>query len=736
MELKSSLPPLYHDLSQHDLDNSLAENAKIFTSDTDHESPLVSHPQTCRPSNHSSVFPSTAQIRVLCYSLHGVLLAIHIVLLGLWTHHVEHQVVMPIGPFSNSLSVGLTVALQAFFTMFQAALVVSTQQLALRRNLLRYQTLTATHDQSNAWTGFGAALMSLWSQTRLSAATFGVSSVALYLLSISVLHVSSSSLINVETFNATYPTTVATVLGMPSDMESIFTSDYDWYDATAVASMVGQLTELTTVGVTNATLYDTLSNTAGIGLASVTSTTLLATCRSLPNITVSGSEPNTYSDSTALYNITAAGGYSTITLTDADALLANALKYYGWIDGPSEQIGQLVFCITPPILDAQGNSGSTFSFQRQIISKDGEPVGNETVVVQAMGCSISYANETGTVDVRTNQLLQPSIPPAQPAIWETLQWPVVDEVDDITGFLSAGFNHAAFSLEQWAPMGTPLGYSNLLEYRLMSLLGLQTEGSVFNQSTVSSPPITLNEFQSALAEVTAAIVWTGARMNTTPAFLGQEFQLSTGETEVTMSAVKARLNINILPVVVGFGASTILFGLAILMIRGPDGDRGTDDPAVDSTGVLQVLWLASRHSVACEQVARVASPSNNKLRKAGMFKISFSRISSSTDQSPLRISRQNFVQMGSVNSRGDPSEHSPLTPNRLAPYDQSRGGRQATDMFLEMDELEHRRLLQMRPRCHRFFRGFATPRTDYLLPYTLFFSRSGVIGLNTRSVCR
>jgi hypothetical protein len=51
-----------------------------------------------------------------------------------------------------------------FEQIYTTGMLVTTQQLALRRNLVQQQTLTATHDKSAAWNGLGSALLSIWRQ--------------------------------------------------------------------------------------------------------------------------------------------------------------------------------------------------------------------------------------------------------------------------------------------------------------------------------------------------------------------------------------------------------------------------------------------------------------------------------------------------------------------------------------------------------------------------------------------
>jgi hypothetical protein len=98
---------------------------------------------------------------------------------------------------------------------YTVLLVVATQRLALYGILLRRQTLTATHDESTAWVGLGSALLVLWKQTHIAASVVGTSLITIYLVGISVLHISTPSLFNLQVFDQPNSTMISTRIGMP-----------------------------------------------------------------------------------------------------------------------------------------------------------------------------------------------------------------------------------------------------------------------------------------------------------------------------------------------------------------------------------------------------------------------------------------------------------------------------------------------------------------------------------------
>ncbi|KAH7903079.1 hypothetical protein BJ138DRAFT_1120757, partial [Hygrophoropsis aurantiaca] len=188
----------------------------------------------------------------------------------------------------------LTVSLQAFYTVFAitlsdhsghlpqrpqiytAVLVFVTRRLALSYNFSRRQILTSIHDKSEAWTGIGAALSGLWDQTKIKTSMGASIAVTVYLLSISTLHITSSSIMQLQTFNATITVPVSTTVGWPD--ESIDLAGLTWSSIDPFIPAASQLATLSTVGISNSTIYDLVSLNSGFGEAIVNATTVSASC--------------------------------------------------------------------------------------------------------------------------------------------------------------------------------------------------------------------------------------------------------------------------------------------------------------------------------------------------------------------------------------------------------------------------------------------------------------------------
>ncbi|KIK95690.1 hypothetical protein PAXRUDRAFT_365496 [Paxillus rubicundulus Ve08.2h10] len=251
------------------------------TLNDDDQGYTCSSPQSpMKKQKHKSMCSGILPLTWICYSLHALLIILHVILLGMQLTEMDHSI--PFSPTeANFYSVLLTVVQQTFFTAYQGALVVITQQLALRSNLLRRQTLTSLHDKSVAWGGIGASVLSLWRQVSVPTAVRGTLCVVLYLVSISILHVSSSSLIDVETYDSNVLSPVRTLLGLPNmtAVEVVYKNE-SWDNAGAVASALGQLPTTYNHGLVNSTVYDIVLDTTGIGNVTVHATTFTAKCYS------------------------------------------------------------------------------------------------------------------------------------------------------------------------------------------------------------------------------------------------------------------------------------------------------------------------------------------------------------------------------------------------------------------------------------------------------------------------
>ncbi|KIK18207.1 hypothetical protein PISMIDRAFT_684514 [Pisolithus microcarpus 441] len=340
---------------------------------------------------------SVARHRVLCHALHAILLLIHVVLLVLrmleLDHHfvsgLDYRIDIPSPPYAisipnNLVANAITAAIQTFFTLYGMALVAITQQLALRRNLLQYQTLTETHDMTAAWQGLGMAIPVFWKQPRV--AVGGVALIVLYLCGITGVHITSPLILTLETFPCISQVNKTTVYGM-QNLTDFHLRPY-WNTATALVRAAVGFSEMPTTGLHNATLYETLvPDGAAFGNATVNAVTFEAQCHSFPNVsTTVGNLPNEYN----------------VTVTYASGNDYMFLPFYPLYENVTRVIGahgkMVTILTTPPVLDANGNMGSTFDIPSP--SND-----SELMTIQIATCILSLVNRTAVINAHTNALV-------------------------------------------------------------------------------------------------------------------------------------------------------------------------------------------------------------------------------------------------------------------------------------------------------------------------------------------
>ncbi|KAG2137890.1 uncharacterized protein EDB93DRAFT_755839 [Suillus bovinus] len=174
--------------------------------------------------------------------------------------------------------------------IYTAVLLFLTQRLSISRTLVRRVKLTAIHDISGAWAGLGSALNSVWRQTDTPASWWTTSAVAVYLTSITVLHVTSSTLLQFQTFDLNFGgyDLMATTLGWPDD--SSYGNSTNLGPIASSLPVVNDLTGLASAGLLNITLYDVIPGPPlydTMGFVSVNTTTLTSSCGLIPNVTYS-----------------------------------------------------------------------------------------------------------------------------------------------------------------------------------------------------------------------------------------------------------------------------------------------------------------------------------------------------------------------------------------------------------------------------------------------------------------
>ncbi|KAK0477569.1 hypothetical protein IW261DRAFT_1632962, partial [Armillaria novae-zelandiae] len=577
-------------------------------------------------------------LHILCFSLHAVLIGLHVLLLFVWFTHFEHKVVVPIGKKGNILSTAIVQVSQLFATIYLSVLIFITQQLATRRNLHERQTLTATHDNMSAWTGLGAALMALWRQTTIAATVIGVFLVSAYFVCVGVLSITAPALFSLQPFNTSRHSVISTTLGPPN----ISINNLFWLDSTPVIPYLSHSDRISKIGLENGTLYDVLSNNNGEGEVYVNALTFNVTCGFVDGVSITPI-PNTGNWSVdTVYDdhvqpIPVLGELSSRNEgTVSHCHYHKAPNTFKWLPYYNYNFRDpwrhALFYTSANITDSNGSKGNPVSLQPPMrpgtYMKNVNYFDEATVyTMQVIGCTITLINQTAVVDAQTHLLKRvypsgrktsstwsqwnPETIPANAKWWNLFDQAATSRfpsTDDCPGF-------------PWSnpDICNPL---TVVEQFVMEDLGLH---SILLDSPVRpAPVIALHDLENSIASATAASYWAalyakaGGLKNDDPYNVDNvnnfKVEAMAGNATITYPYTAMRLNINLIPVAVGLGASIGLLVLAYQVVGKPiAGDSG-----VDTIGVLQILWLMRTRPDLQRVISEVEEPSVDNLRRTGM----------------------------------------------------------------------------------------------------------------------
>ncbi|KAK0193369.1 hypothetical protein F5146DRAFT_379581 [Armillaria mellea] len=160
----------------------------------------------------------------------------------------------------------------------------------------------------------------------------------------------------------------------------------------------------------------------------------------------------------------------------------------------------------------------------------------------------------------------------------------------------------------------------------MEDLGLHS--TLLDSPVRPAPQIALHDLENSISSATAASYWAalyakaGGLKDDDPYNIANvnNFAVNamSGNATITYPYTATRLNINLLPLLVGLGAS---IGLLLLTFR-LTGAPIAGDSGIDTIGVLQILWLMRTRPDLQRIISDVDEPSTDNLREAGMVKTS------------------------------------------------------------------------------------------------------------------
>ncbi|KAF7364610.1 hypothetical protein MVEN_00330200 [Mycena venus] len=353
--------------------------------------------EMARVAPRRSSFKSTDTLRLLSFTGHSTLVAIHVALLAVWSWGLEHNLVFSLESQSIASFV-MTAIVTTFGTVYSALLVFISQTLAMRRSLQMDQTLTATHDTTAAWAGVASAAFNIWQQRAVLASFTGVLSAFLYLGNILLLHITISSLFSLATFESYREVPVRTQ-GLPAyNWPHNFTA-YSWdhnlrhviapmreYASGALYLLPSIIRSHTTLGLHEGTLYDVLDRTdfSAKGNATVNATGFNITCGFIPDAGLSVVFPQW--PEIGRWFVQWNGGVDLLRPTQPGIIvMGRALQQ------------SVVLYSTIPVIDSSNNHAPLVSVN--------PPMDTSVSSVQVIRCSQSLVNQTAIVDAQTRQII-------------------------------------------------------------------------------------------------------------------------------------------------------------------------------------------------------------------------------------------------------------------------------------------------------------------------------------------
>lgn len=585
---------------------------------------------------------------IICTLLHITLVLLHVFILVLNISGIEHHLVVPLTSGNEIWVTILSTSSQAFYVIYCTILVYLMQRLTFLKNVTVRQTVTALHDTVNAWSGLGSALECLWRQSTVPASWWSILSITAYLACVSFLHVVSSSIIQLQTFNTTMDASATKISCWPSPDVNMMA--IQWQTISALVPTLGQFPSIQGMGLHGATLYDIIQSTDAPGHAIVNASSFRANCGLVPNSILN------YSPEINAHNF----GY--FTLDPQVSKLNHTMKFRAKLVHPYPDEVTInpaisLFFPGPTIaftVSTAVNSSNLLGNQTvqhvywahppiSIISSSQPPLIYSMYDIHIVACTIVVQPHVATVDVQTNQLLSlsPSLGSNASGEWEAWSAPEEEPKWDIWSPPSTSALHH----EKWlvSPFVSgahyPIGWCmnqdrascyglSLLETFFMQQIGINIvfpnpEPYAVFSVRVRPPPIpekvlcNRDQFESALSRAYAALLWTGGQLGAD----GGGFDRKHESTTISQQVLQWHLGINSWPLAFALTCSLVMLALSICMTDGMHERNDAMLLPVNSAGILQIIWLTTRFRVLTDLVNNVEDPQEDMLRAAGMVDV-------------------------------------------------------------------------------------------------------------------
>ncbi|KAF8123911.1 hypothetical protein EV363DRAFT_1546009, partial [Boletus edulis] len=540
-------------------------------------------------------------LRSWCYTLHAFLVAIHAALAAMLFTHPEHRFSVSID--NTAATIVLKVFLQAFYTIYTAVLVFIVQRLAIYAAMAKQQKLTTIHDVHGAWNSIGAAIHTLWQQTKVISSPSTILLVLAYLSCISGLHIISSSVIQFEAFNNTIVNVVPSALAWPYSSANL--TSIDWASVPPLTALWPLLSSAK--GLSGNVLYDVpITNNPYIE-AVVNTTSISADCGLLSNSLV-----GKWNSTQEVYSINVSG------LGEVPLIVPgpNKVSLFDSVPDPCSLCNNYIFSQISTNVDLGNLTGQVIQLDVDVpIRTSASPESSEIPVPNTaffVACTLSTTNAIQNLSIMQNGqiILNKESTPEPWKIWSPGSTTELTQMLN-TAQQSLHVLSLACLKTQLSPSGQQCDFMSVVDLYLNKLLGIPwVLGSATAAEMLPSIALGSKEFEDSIAKIAAELIWFASTFAT-----GEGIQQIEGKSPITNLVLEQRLNVNMTQTILALFTSFVLFVIMAWMLHGPY--PRMSKKGITSPSILELMWISANSTTFQGFMTRINNSIPDQLRIEG-----------------------------------------------------------------------------------------------------------------------
>ncbi|KAF8417544.1 hypothetical protein L210DRAFT_3767241 [Boletus edulis BED1] len=541
-------------------------------------------------------------LRSWCYTLHAFLVAIHAALVAVLFTHPEHRFSVSID--NTTATIVLKVFLQAFYTIYTAVLVFIVQRLAIYAAMAKQQKLTTIHDVCGAWNSIGAAIHTLWQQTKVVSSPSMILLVLAYLSCISGLHIISSSVIQFEAFNNTIVNVVPSTLAWPYSSANL--ASIDWASVTPLTALWPLLSSAK--GLNGSVLYDVPISNDPYVEAVVNTTSISADCGLLSNSLVGN-----WDSTRGVYFVNVTG----LGEVGLDVQGPNLVTLFDSAQSSCSLCNNYIFSQISTNVDLGNLTGQVIQLDVDVPIRTSDSDVSSVINVPNtsffVACTLNTTNAMQNLSMQNGQIILNKNKESTPEPWKIwlpgstteLTQMLNTALEPFTGLPLACLN------TQLSPSGQQCDLIPIVDLYLNNLLGIPwVLGSATTAEMLPSIALGSKQLEDSIAQIAAELIWLASTFAT-----GEGIQQIEGKSPITNLVLELRLNVNMTPTILGLLTSIILFVIMAWMLHGPYpkvSKRGITSPSI-----LELMWISAHSTTFQGFMTRINTSIPDQLRIEG-----------------------------------------------------------------------------------------------------------------------